>query len=243
VGRLVDRIGPRIPAVIGCIFFFVGLVLLAQLTGTSTVWDATWRVIFVGAGIGFSMPTMSAAAMGSLPPRVTGVGAGALNTLRQVGFSLGLAIVVAIFSHTIAGNVKNGAIEATNYVQQQTSIPAQAKQQIVAGLAKAAKGAGSGGTRGGASVSAATANLPSPPAGTPAAAQATQLKADIGAIFKDNVAHSFTWPFYAAALAALLAVIPSLFVGRRLGAHKGHEDMNRTERAEAGANAAAARGK
>jgi EmrB/QacA subfamily drug resistance transporter len=235
VGRLVDRIGPRVPAVIGCIFFFIGLTLLAQLTGESTLWDATWRVIFVGAGIGFSMPTMSAAAMGSLPPQVTGVGSGALNTLRQVGFSLGLAIVVAIFSHTIADNVKNGAIEATKYVQQQTSIPAQAKQQIVAGLAKAARGAGSGGARGGGSVSAATANLPSPPAGTPAAAQAAQLKDDISAIFKNNVAKSFTWPFYAAALAALLAIGPSLFVGRRLGEHLGHEEMTRSERAEASA--------
>ena len=109
VGRLVDRIGPRVPAVVGSLFFFVGLVLLAQLDGESTVWDATWRVVFLGAGIGFAMPTMSAAAMGSLPPQVAGVGSGALNTLRQVGFSLGLAIVVAIFSNTIATNVRNGA--------------------------------------------------------------------------------------------------------------------------------------
>ena len=41
------------------------------------------------------------------------------------------------------------------------------------------------------------------------------------------------------ALAALLAVIPSLFVGRRLGEHAGHEEMNRAERAEAMAEAAA----
>ena len=237
VGRLVDRIGPRVPAVIGSLFFFVGLMLLAQLTGESTIWDATWRVIFLGAGIGFAMPTMSAAAMGSLPPQVAGVGSGALNTLRQVGFSLGLAIVVAIFSNTIATNVKNGAAESVKYVQAQTQMPAQAREQIVQGLQKAAANAGSGGGRGTAGVNAVVGSLPSPPAGSPAAQQAEELKANVSAIFKDNVAKSFTWPFYAAAIAALLAVIPSLMTGRRLGQDLGHEEMTREQRA--GAKAAA----
>ena len=230
VGRLVDRIGPRVPAVVGSLFFFAGLVLLAQLDGSSTVWDATWRVVFLGAGIGFAMPTMSAAAMGSLPPQVAGVGSGALNTLRQVGFSLGLAIVVAIFSNTIATNVRNGATEAVTYVQAQTQLPAQARQQMVAGLQKAAQNAGSGGGRGAAGVNAVVGSLPSPPAGSPAAAQAAELRAGITQIFKDNVAKSFTWPFYAAALASLLAVIPSLMTGRRLGEHTGHEEMSRAQR-------------
>ncbi len=66
------------------------------------------------------------------------------------------------------------------------------------------------------------------------------LGAEISAIFRDNVAKSFTWPFWAAALAALLAAIPALFVGRRLGEHEGHEDMNRAERAAAGPAAEAA---
>ncbi len=84
------------PAVAGALFFFVGLALLAQLNGESTVWDATWRAVFLGAGMGFTMPTLSAAAMASLPPQVAGVGSGSLNTLRQVGFSLGLRDLVAI---------------------------------------------------------------------------------------------------------------------------------------------------
>jgi len=177
---------------------------------------------------------MSAAAMGSLPPEVAGVGSGALNTLRQVGFSLGLAIVVAIFSGTIVDNVKSGAVESVKYVQAQTQLPAQTKTQIVQGLQKAAANAGSGGSRGAAGgVNAAVNDLPSPPAGSAAAQQADQLKADISVIFKDNVAKSFTWPFYAAAIAALLAAIPSLFTGRRLGEHEGHHEMTRAQRAKA----------
>ena len=102
----IDRIGPRLPAAVGAAFFTVGLVLLAQLGGSTKLVDVLWRVVFVGAGMGFAMPTLSAAAMGSLPPQVRGVGSGALNTLRQVGFTLGIAVLVAIFSHSVAANAQ-----------------------------------------------------------------------------------------------------------------------------------------
>ena len=50
-------------------------------------------MVVIGVGMGFTFPTFSAAAMGSLPREVTGVGSGALNTLRQVGFSIGVAVL------------------------------------------------------------------------------------------------------------------------------------------------------
>ena len=231
VGRLVDRIGPRVPAAIGAVFFVVGLVLLAQLNGESTVWDATWRVIFLGAGIGFSMPTLSAAAMGSLPPQVAGVGSGALNTLRQVGFSVGLAVVVAIFSHTIVTGVKTGAADAVKYVDQQTQLPAPAKALIDAGIVKAAASATGG--QGGPGLQDPLEGAPQAPAGSEQARQQTQLRQAVTQIFRDNVAAAFTWPFYAAALAALLAIAPALMTGRRLGEHEGHHEMSRADRLEA----------
>jgi len=238
VGRLVDRIGPRVPAVIGALLFTVGLVLLAQLDGESTLWDATWRVVLLGGGVGFSMPTLSAAAMGSLPPQVAGVGSGALNTLRQVGFSVGLAIVVALFSGTIADNVVNASREAAKVVQDDPTLPTEAKKAITAGLAATAAAAkvGEGNPR--LTSQDPLGNAPAAPPGSPAAEQQATLSAEITAIFRDNVAKSFTWPFYAMALAALLAAIPALFVGRRLGEHEGHE-VSRADRAEAAVDAAA----
>ena len=219
---------PPAPGVVGALFFVVGLVLLAQLNGESTVWDATWRTIFLGAGIGFAMPTFSSAAMGSLPPRVAGVGSGALNTLRQVGFSLGLAIVVAIFSHTLVTQTKAATAEAVKYVQSQTQIPAPARAAISAGIVKSAAEAqgGGGGRAGGDPLASAPPAAP----GLAMAQQQAELRAAIGQIYRDDIADAFTWPFYAAALAALFAVFPALFTGRRLGADAGHEEMTRGER-------------
>jgi hypothetical protein len=237
VGRLVDHVGPRIPAAVGAALFTTGLVLLARLDCTAHLVDVLWRVVFIGAGMGFSMPTLSAAAMGSLPPQVRGVGSGALNTLRQIGFTLGVAVLVAIFSHTVATNAQQATRQAVAYVQAQPQLPAQAKRQISQSLVKSAAAAAKAG--GGAAASRLRADgLAGAPQAAPGSAQARaqeQLSTHIGAIYRDNIGRSFKWPFYAAALAALLAIVPALMTGRRLGQHEGYEEMNRAERAAAAA--------
>ena len=242
-GRLVDRIGPRLPAVVGALAFAAGLILLAQLDGSATVGQIMWRIAFIGVGMGFAMPTLSAASMASLPAEVRGVGSGSLNTLRQIGFTLGVAVLVAIFAHTVAINAQAATNQAVAYVKAQPQIPAAVKPLVVARIeSTAAKVARSGGG------DAATAmpadplrGLPQPPAGSPQALGEQQMLAHIKAIYQDNIAKSFAWPFYAAALAALLAVFPGLMTGRRLGEHAGHEEMDRAARAAAaGADAAGA---
>ena len=72
---------------------------------------------------------------------------------------------------------------------------------------------------------------PQPPGSSPAAFK--KLNTVVAGIYRDDIAESFTWPFYAAALAALIAIIPALMTGRRLGEHEGHEEMSRAERLEA----------
>ena len=239
VGRLTDRFGPRIFAAVGAAFFVVGLGLLAQLGGDTQLIDVLWRAVFVGAGIGFAMPTLSAAAMGSLPPQVRGVGAGALNTLRQVGFTLGIAVLVAIFSHTVATNARTATAEAVAYVNAQSQIPSAVRAKITADIEKNATAAAASG--GGAAASQLGTNPLSPssnaPAGSPEAEAEKLLGEHIGSIYRTNIGKSFRWPFYAAALAALLAIFPALLTGRRLGEHEGHENMSHAERVAAGTRA------
>ena len=240
VGRLVDRIGPRIPAALGTAFFAVGMYLLSRLGATSTVWDATWRVVLLGFGVGFAMPTLSAAAMGSLPDEAGGVGSGALATFRQMGFVLGVAILVSIFSHTIATKVTDATREAVSYVNTQTQIQAPARAQIVAWLEKNGAAATAGGGNPATRLKNPLANAPQAPAGSRMAAEQRALGQAIGSIYKIQVAGAFRWPYYAAAIAALLAIVPALLTGRRLGEHAGHHELNRTER-RAAANGVAGR--
>ena len=206
------------------------MLLLARLDGESTALSVGWRVIVLGVGMGFVFPSVSSAAMGSLPPQVSGVGSGALNTLRQIGFSLGIAVLVAIFSHQMVANVTSAAREAQRFVGTQTDLPAAARRQIQASLAETAQAAEQGGGTG-IRADAALAGAPSAPAGSPMAQQEARLKNAIGAIFRDNIAKSFKWAYYVAATLAFLALIPALFTGRRLGEHEGHHELSRAERA------------
>ena len=224
VGRRVDRVGPRSAAVAGGLFFAAGLVALAFLDASATTGDVIWRVMLIGAGIAFSMPTLMSAGMTSLPDQVRGVGSGVLNTSRQMGFVLGVAILVGIFSHTTEAAVTTAVTEATAYVQSLPQLPATVKPQIVAGIEKTAavrvnRGAAGGGGSGGDLLTGA----PTPPPGSPLEQTMRSLIATIGQIFKTNLGHAFFWPYMAAAVAALLAVVPALFTGRRLGEQLGRQ--------------------
>jgi EmrB/QacA subfamily drug resistance transporter len=229
VGRLTDRIGPRVPAAVGSAFFGVGMLLLAQLNGGSTLLDTTWRVLFVGAGMGFVFPSVASAAMSSLPTAVAGVGSGALNTVRQVGFSLGVALLVTIFTSQMTSNLQNAGNQAQRFVNSQMGLPAAAKAQVSAEIRQ---GVAQAKTQAGGSLQAKSLipGGPSAAPGSPQAQQQAQLASGITTIFKDNIAKSFRYPYYVAALAAFLAIIPALFTGRRLGEYAGHE-LTRAQRA------------
>jgi EmrB/QacA subfamily drug resistance transporter len=229
IGRLTDRIGPRLPAAVGAAVFGAGMILLAQLGGQSTALSVGWRVAILGVGMGCIFPSVSSAAMGSLPPQVAGVGSGALNTLRQVGFSLGIAVLVAIFSHQMVANIAVAVQQSQEFVESQTALPAAARQQIEASLVKALETAKQGG---GAGISAGDvlAGAPAAAPGTPMAQQQATIKSTVETIFRDNIAKSFTGAYYVAAILAFLAMIPALFTGRRIGEDEGHEEMSHAER-------------
>jgi EmrB/QacA subfamily drug resistance transporter len=231
-GRLNDRIGPRLPAAAGAASFAVGLILLAQLGGGTTLWDVMWRVVFLGVGMGLAMPTLSAASMASLPAPVRGVGSGSLNTMRQIGFTVGVALVVAIFTHTVAQNAQHATRQAAGLIATQPQLAPAEKGAYTKTLITNATAAASSG---GGAAKMTTDPLHGAPQAPGASGALTfhKLNATVAALYRNDIADSFTWPFYAAALAALLAIVPALFTGKRLGEHAGHEDMTRAQRLEA----------
>ena len=60
--------------------------------------------ILGGLGMSFVMTPMSAAAMGAVPVAKAGVASGVLNTFRQVGVALGIAIMGAIVADRAAAH-------------------------------------------------------------------------------------------------------------------------------------------
>jgi EmrB/QacA subfamily drug resistance transporter len=238
-GRLNDRIGPRLPSAAGAAFFALGLILLAQLGGGTTLWDVTWRVVFLGVGMGLAMPTLSAASMASLPPQVRGVGSGSLNTMRQIGFTVGVALVVAIFTHMVAQNAQHATRQAAGLIATQPQLGPAEKGAYTRTLIANAKTAASSGGGAAKMTTDPLQGAPQAP-GASGALAFRKLNVTVAALYRNDIADSFTWPFYAAALAALLAIVPALLTGKRLGEHEGHEEMTRAQRLEAIGRAEAA---
>jgi EmrB/QacA subfamily drug resistance transporter len=103
-GRLSAKVGARLPASTGMLLLGIGLTGLAQLEATSS-YSAIWPFfVLCGVGTALAMPTLSAAAMGSIATDKAGVGSGVLNTARQVGGALGIAILTAIATGRITAH-------------------------------------------------------------------------------------------------------------------------------------------
>jgi EmrB/QacA subfamily drug resistance transporter len=100
-GKLSDRIGSRWLMGGGMALVGTSLLIFSRLDATSNFWDIFPGLIVGGLGMALSMTPTTAAAMGSVPVDQAGVGSAVLNSMRQVGGSLGIAIMGAIVASYI----------------------------------------------------------------------------------------------------------------------------------------------
>ncbi len=83
----------------GVILIGAGGLLSALLIHGSASWPALLPGYFVvGIGVGLAMPTLSSAAMGSVSMQRGGMAAGAVNTVRQLGYAFGIALLGSVFA-------------------------------------------------------------------------------------------------------------------------------------------------
>jgi EmrB/QacA subfamily drug resistance transporter len=103
-GKLSDRIGSRWLMATGMVLVSLSLLLDTRLDAASSFWDVLPPLLVGGAGMGLAMTPTTAAAMGSVPMDKAGVGSAVLNSMRQVGGSLGIAILGAIIASYITAS-------------------------------------------------------------------------------------------------------------------------------------------
>jgi MFS family permease len=94
-GRIVGRRGPRIPLLIAGVCMTTACALLTGIgPATSTVQLMAAYVVF-GIGLGFVNAPVTNAAVSGMPRAQAGVAAAIATTSRQVGQTLGVAVVGA----------------------------------------------------------------------------------------------------------------------------------------------------
>jgi DHA2 family methylenomycin A resistance protein-like MFS transporter len=98
-GRLVGRVGPRLPAGLGLAASGVGYLGLALVGESSIDSPVGWACLFVaGAGMGVAVPGLVAGATEALGPDRAGIASAVNNTSRQVGGAIGVALIGGLSS-------------------------------------------------------------------------------------------------------------------------------------------------
>ena len=95
-GKLSDRVGSRWLMGAGMGILGVSLLLYQRIGLHTGFWSLLPQLLLGGVGMALTMSPMTSAAMGSVPIDKAGVGSGVLNSFRQVGGSLGIALMGAI---------------------------------------------------------------------------------------------------------------------------------------------------
>jgi EmrB/QacA subfamily drug resistance transporter len=95
-GRTSDRIGSRWLMTAGMTLLSVQLLYFSQLGTDATFWTLLPAMLIGGAGMSLTMTPSAAAATRAVPVDKAGVGSAVLNAFRQVGGSVGIALMGAI---------------------------------------------------------------------------------------------------------------------------------------------------
>jgi EmrB/QacA subfamily drug resistance transporter len=97
-GKLSDRVGSRWLMGGGMTLVSASLLFYQRVGLHSTFWTLLPAMLLGGVGMALTMSPMTAAAMSSVPVDKAGVGSGVLNSFRQLGGSLGIALMGAILA-------------------------------------------------------------------------------------------------------------------------------------------------
>jgi EmrB/QacA subfamily drug resistance transporter len=102
-GKHLSKLAPQWPIGIGLAFIGGGTLTLMIVHGGSS-WPALVPgLLIAGVGVGMCTPVLTSATMSTVPHQRAGMAGGALNTFRQLGYALGIAILGTVFAHETGG--------------------------------------------------------------------------------------------------------------------------------------------
>jgi MFS transporter, DHA2 family, methylenomycin A resistance protein len=97
-GRLSKSIGPKRLMLLGEIIFLCGCVLLLSIGASTNFNKVAPRLAAMGLGVGLVVPPMTSSLLGSVDKSHSGIASGILNSMRQAGSVIGVALFGSIVS-------------------------------------------------------------------------------------------------------------------------------------------------
>ncbi|MGC1986511.1 MAG: DHA2 family efflux MFS transporter permease subunit [Candidatus Cybelea sp.] len=134
IGRILNRIDGRWSIVFGTLLFAWSTWMLGGLSVQAGYWDVFWPRLIQGFALGFLFVPLTTISLGDVPvPEMAGA-TGVFTLLRQLGGSLGIAILTTMLTHqtAIAWNVlASGVTQSHGYsIGQLTQMVSQQSAMI-----------------------------------------------------------------------------------------------------------------
>src|ERR1039457_5997608 len=124
---LMTRLGTRTVSAAGLTLIAAALIVLAQLTSTSSYWLLAAGLILIGAGLGLAMTPATDGITSALPAARQGV-ASALNDLsRETGGAVGIAIMASILTATYQSHLHVVHLPAAEADKARSSVAVAAR--------------------------------------------------------------------------------------------------------------------
>ncbi|HEY2475054.1 MAG TPA: DHA2 family efflux MFS transporter permease subunit [Candidatus Cybelea sp.] len=134
IGRILNRIDGRWSIVFGMLVFAWSTWLLGGLSVQAGYWDVFWPRVVQGFALGFLFVPLTTISLADVPvPEMAGA-TGVFTLLRQLGGSLGIAILTTMLTHqtAVAWNVLASGVTQTHglSVGQLTQLVSQQSAMI-----------------------------------------------------------------------------------------------------------------
>jgi len=104
-GRLVHLVGTRFVLAGGGVLMAASLLGLLSINAHTGYGQIVFQLVALGFGIGVIVPAMTAALLGCVDASRSGIASGALNTARQCGSALGVALLGSLAAGDLVGGL------------------------------------------------------------------------------------------------------------------------------------------
>jgi predicted MFS family arabinose efflux permease len=101
--RIVHRAGTTRVVSTGLVLMAAGFLWVSTASAATPYLEIVGQMILLGVGLGFTTAPATESIMGSVSLDKAGVGSAVLNSMRQIGGSLGIAIMGAVVAHYAGG--------------------------------------------------------------------------------------------------------------------------------------------
>jgi EmrB/QacA subfamily drug resistance transporter len=113
-GQIISRTGKyRIFPITGTLFTAGGFFVLTFLTIDKPLWYLMIAMFLIGLGLGQMMQTLTLASQNAVAPNQMGVATGASTFFRQIGGTLGVAVLLSVLFAALPTNIVNATADKT----------------------------------------------------------------------------------------------------------------------------------